>query len=616
MKSIDFNYYYKQRLDAYNSYDKIIDGFPCGFGRTTQWTKILCENGKNTISLLNNHWLQYESYIGITNGSFNIENYIRLIDLYGKFKIVDPEIQHNLGYPPCFCNMYESAKNLFNLFRIGCLPIEWCEKLCPYNFKCEYELKKDECWDKRFVKDNKMFLLPKAYNNTGLVHKLQKYYKDNNFFYDENPFNYLTSDITFGYEHLSRFQQFIYRTLLSLDKTLLSFIKDFSPIVNEMKNSINLSKKITGDERYTNLYDSILTLLESYDIESLMRKFNKIRHTIYNNRKSIKFYKNFYNLFVPFEELLKSIDGTKEIFEGMKNMMVSENTNSFSYIIDNTKLINENIELSKKFIFGSGFFYIEDIINKLYPEFDDYISLKLDEHFYPMKETYLFKSAAYKKNYFYSCGVIKKPFHSVAKLVKDIIDHILTDEKILIVLFKQGVKELTRKYFPKDEYSNIFMEYWYNLEGKNIYLDCTSIILFGCAGKPSRLDEIVSQMLGIDIKIVQYHSMIEEMYQAVGRIRPDLFKFLKRAFFITNIKIPQIKEYIVFDTIEDLMIIPYLGTKIEGASSEEILKEVYHDRVTIKTVRKKMKILFENEKIKYYKKSSGVGRPALIWQIK
>ena len=164
---------------------------------------------------------------------------------------------------------------------------------------------------------------------------------------------------------------------------------------------------------------------------------------------------------------------------------------------------------------------------------------------------------------------------------------LIKPQKILIIVFQKGVKELLNRYFSIEEYPNLAFEYWYNLEGKNTYLEYTGVILFGCAGKPVKVDKILSNLLGIPLELMMNCSIQGEMNQGMLRIRPNMFPNLKWCIGLTKVLPNGIKKYINFNMPEDIILIPYLK-KNPNATAKEILNDLYNNSMLLRNMQKRL----------------------------
>jgi len=575
---------------------------PPGHGRTRQWSDILTENNKEVIILVNTHRLQWDIINFIDWISWDKEILIK--DAYGKTYILDKVFQTYTDYPPCFCNLYIEDRYLFGLLCKGYLPSGWCDFLCPYRTSCMHKEKMKEIF-RRDRTEHKLWLFPKAYNDVGVVDSIQNDFLGNDLFFDESPLSYTYGEIRFTYSSIENFKNFIERKVIGSDKSLYEYWKLIIPILDKMQSIIRLTTIIPESEKYQDLWNVVHTYISNTNTKDLTKFIERIKYTIYNHKLSIpKYGNNLLNTLLAFFEDINRIKIPERVVD---RWVISKKDQSISHFVDKSYLIRMNILKSTKIILGGAGKNYEYFFNKLYPEFDDYCVLKMDDFKYELKEAYLYTRGVHPKYNMIDSGTFTKQFYNNARLAKKIIDYITKDELTLIILFKDGVKELYKTIPPK-LYPQVKFEWSYNVAGLDIFKDCMDIILYNCPGTPTRTNEVISKMHSFEIERLVYEYRIGEMEQELGRIRPNNFPNLKRLFQLTSVRIPGVENYQEFNCIEDLLLLPYLReNKDKEITSKMIWRDVYNKRLGLKSIQSRLKKLVDEDKIEKEIKSRNVG---------
>lgn len=607
-----FKKYKKEREDAYFSYDFIIDNILAGNGGTTHWNELMINNNLSNITLVNNHRLQYENVRDIDYGKIKAPEDVVVIDLYGMKFIVPEYIQNEFGHPSCFCNLYTKDPILFALLQRGYCPPNWCEDMCPERDMCRHKAQFIEAWAlaKGSVfkwHDPVLWDLPKAYNNSttqlkgtkkkqNMIDRILTTFKGTDFFYDENIFNYLYRESKFTDWQLRTFKDFISRKIITLDQGLYELWNDFIPIIDSIYNNILMSN-ISDDIKTKHLKEKVQAFYECYSSKIFTKWNSRVLHLMYKHKISTKLSNPLNNFIDIIADVYKHRNDTlKCVMFGKTNEGEAHN---FSYFIDQRNIIQENIKNSGVFILRSGYQYIEKLFNYVFPDITDYGVLNSTDNdpkcyfngYWRYTKGNYPKFVIYQKDF-------RKPFYKLGNVCKEIIDlPTIKPQKILIIIFQKGVKELLKKFFPKELYPNLFFEYWYNIEGQNTYIDCTGVILFGCAGRPDKFNRIVGDMLNIPFWLMLNCSINGEMNQGMLRIRPNMFPNLKWCIGLTKVLPNGIIEYINFNRADDIVLVPYLQEK-KIATAIEILKDVYKDEIGVTALQRKLNKLCDTELIK------------------
>jgi len=596
-----FKQYKNDREDEFHSHNIIIDNISAGYGGTTHWNEIMLNNNLSNITLVNSHRLQYENVRAIWDERIKAPEDTVINVLHGKTYLVPEPIQNEFGYPPCFCDLFKDNPKLFELMQKGYMPPDWCKEHCPSGWFCEHKAQFPEAWlnarSSYKWNDSVLWDLPKAYNmsvvgnETNMVDGIMDTFKNTNLFYDENPLNYIYRESKFTDWQLRIFKEFISRKILALDSSLYELWKDFIPLIDCIYNNIQIG--VPDSMSAKDLKQKIETFYNSYRSKDFKRWCGRVLHLMYSHKISAKIYNPLNSFIDIISDMYKHKDEElKCVMFGRTNDGEAHN---FSYYIDQRDIIRSNIKHASKFILRSGYSRFEKMWNYLFPEYDDYGILKStdEEANCYFNRYWRYTKGAFAKFILYQKD-FRKHFYKLADFCKEIIDlPLIKPQKILIILFQKGVKELLKKYFSRSVYPNLSFEYWYNLEGTNVYLDCTGVILFGCAGKPGKVDRILGELLGVPLELMMNWSIQGEMNQGMLRIRPNMFPNLKWCIGLTKVVPNGITKYTNFNRADDIVLIPYLVEK-KKANSNEILKDVYNNELGIKPLQRKLTTLYNS----------------------
>ncbi len=620
-----FKQYRKEREDAYHSYDLIIDNIPAGNGGTTHWNEIMTKYNNSNISLVNNHHLQYENMMNVINGKWKTHEELEVIGLYGMTHINPEYIQNDIGIPACFCNLYYTDRILFALKKKGYAPPNWCKELCPHHDNCSHKELFADMWTTTkyaIFEDQKPFLLipQKAYNSSiteikgtkkklNLIDRILTTFDNGNLLYDENLFNYIYSELNITGWQLTAFKEFISRRIIPLDNGLYELWKDLMVLIDCIYNNIILTS-ISDEVKIKDFKKNILSFCESYSGKDFKKWFDRMMFLMYEHKISTNIKNPLYNLYDIISDIYKHIKREQRLniqMFGKTNANIDHNTSYYTqgnnfvfgktnsgqgqnlaYFIDKSDIIRKNIKNAGKFILRSGYQRIEEIFNCIFPDYDDYIVLKSPDTNSYLNRFWRYTGGAYPKYILYQKD-FRKYFYNLADLCKEIVDiPFIRQQKILLIIFKQGIKELKKKrYFPPEKYPNISYEYWYNIEGKNAYSDCTGLFLFGCAGKPNKIEKTLANMFNMPLELKLNHSINGESSQGVGRLRANMYPDLKWCIDLSKVLPNGITNYINFNKSEDIGLFSYMTNK-KNVKIEDILKDVYLNEIKENTLLRKL----------------------------
>ena len=604
-----FKQYRKERKDIWDSNKIIIDNIPPGNGGTTHWNEIMVNDNLSNISLVNNHYLQYENITAINNGKIKAPEDLEIIDLYGKLFLIPEYMQQELALPECFCDLYKSNPFLFKLKQKGYSPPDWCKDLCPHKDNCNHKYLFNTAFETAKCTvygshDPVLWIPPKAYNSSitpskgddkevNLINTIMTKYQNSNLFYDENLFNYIYTQENITDWQLRIFKDFISRKIIKLDNNLYDLWKDLIPLIDSLYNNLILS--ISDTLKIKDLKEKVKTFSESYSSKDFQKWHGRVMFLMFKHKISIKISNPLNNLHKIIADMYKNRN-TSERANFMFGKSNDGEAHNFTYFIDQSDVIRENIKKSGKFILRSGFQHIEKFWNCIFPEIDDYAIIGSTDNNIYLKDYWRYTRGAFPKYMLYQKDFRPK-FYDLAEFCKKIVDFpIIRKQKILIIVFQKAVKRLQMNYFPPDKYPNISFEYWYNLEGKNTYIDCTGVILFGSAGTPEQVDLILSNMYNIPIRYIYNRTRNAEMSQGMLRIRPNMFPNTKWCIGLTKIIPNRVTNYINFNRAEDIILIPYLHEK--NSTVEEIRKDIYLNEIGIRSLQIKLTSLCESNILK------------------
>jgi len=547
----------KPRYEFYEAPEKIfIDATPQGTGKTWAIHPWVLNNNHNNISFFNTHAAIDEIYQNISrfgglNGQLN--NYIPNVNvLFGKRYLLTPKQQHIYDFPPSLCpNLYKD-NYLFNLRDHGFLIENYCNT-CPDRHSCIYKINKETTLQAYKIKINNICMMPKSYIHTHYVDDFISNFKDLIVISEESLFNILKKEEKFFPWQIDNYIDLI-NSIIERSRNKRSLREIWNPLETLLfliRNHIKGKKNLKKERKIKNIVegiDNFINPLGKDPVSKLKEWNNHIKQSLFTYRRDMEKTRNITN---GIEDILEDIIKQQKLNLPMKNFfIINERDNKLSYIINKIDRIKEIIRESKKFIINDAT-GIKEMYDIMLPEFEDDITFfSRDDLLIPWKRVYtLHKNWAKKATYpKYSLMVkypkeskenFKRRFYDLINILKRCLKYEYNEgrEKVLILAFKAFMKSLKEKLNPliKKLRLQVSWEYWYNLEGKNVYSDCEYGIAFGTPGWPKQEIQVYNKMLGIPENILRWFSTEDQIIQGMGRLRAILYKYTKIWYNLTNI---------------------------------------------------------------------------------
>ncbi len=514
------------REKAYNSDKKVIlDNYIQGTGKTLSDTGIMIENNKNNVAFFNDHELIHEMWTSIysTRGIGGwIKNYPFINLMFGKTYILKDYERKAYGKKlSCFCNQYED-ESIFNLIRMGFIPSNYCNDICPYSNECAHKAQIRENFNMAKLDFNSLWLLVKPYMFTDIMDGIFDKFKNLNVLIDENFFDKLIDQIDLRAFIVSLYKKAI-SDVLNVNSELEELWNDFVPLLDKIINNISHGRSLTIKKKIRVITDDIFEFLNSYEVSDLCKWNEIMKHTFLQNNGTIT--PKISNVMNSFIDMFNDIEllGDKDVVNN--RMLLDDRDHFFSYIINKRNFITNIIEHSDKAILTDAT-ATPDIIEAIFPEYkDNYIFLEdRDNKYKPIYKSVNIKTAGkrgeYKKEILFNRNKYTPSFDKLIECAKQIVQK-EGNRKGLIISFKDFIKKIHKelKTLIKRGVYDIVYAYFYNIEGKNLYSDRDYLIIFGSCNKPKRFRDTISKMLNIDESILEYIYGPAHQLQCIGRLR-------------------------------------------------------------------------------------------------
>lgn len=549
-----------QRYEFYKSPEKIfIDAVPQGTGKTWTSHAWALNHNHNNISFFNTHAAIDELYHNISrfgglNGQLN--SFIPNINtLIGKSFILTPQQQRIYLYPECLCLNLYGNNYLFDLRNRGFLISNYCKDKCPDRHSCLYRQHKQEALRAYKVKDiNNICMMPKSYiYNTEVVDGFTNNFKDLIVIFEESLFNTLYVEKEFNPNQITDYIKLI-NDIIGNDKDLREIWNPLEDVLLIIQNYIIGKRNLKAERKIKDIvkgiddFNASIAKKGKKPLTALDTLNDEIKESLFNFRINIE---NTQNLTNRIKDILENIIKLRKLDTPVNNcFIINERDNKLSYIINKMDKITEIIRTSKKFIINDAT-GIEEMYKNMLPEFEDDIGFfSRDDLQAPWKRVYtLHKHWVQKTTYpKYSLmrkykkkdkGYFKTPFYDLIDIVKRIFRHEYNEgrEKVLILAFKAFIKELKEKLksLIRQLRLKVSWEYWFNLEGKNVYSDCEFGIAFGSPGWSKQTIQVYNKMFGIPENILRWFSTEDQINQGMGRLRAILYPDMKIWYNLTNV---------------------------------------------------------------------------------
>ena len=491
-----------------------------GSGKTIAAVKLAGKYNENTMMFVDTHRKAMEIYDEW--GTFNnpMRSYLvsRTYKCTLKMKktiseILDIDFKDNY-----VCNECNTDEEILKLFNKGYISKEHCWN-CPSKNTCVYYGLKEHCLKKRQFTESRIIILVKSYIHTPFIEKLLETHKELGLIIDEGFLEVVSRQVNFSRNYLPNklYYDWIKMVDWIVEKINLpeGLITTLWYDIKELLQTI-LNYSLTIKEREQQIGDLLERLYDKYFITDF-EEWNEILKTniyyyhYYGELEKITS-NQFYDIQLIFEDIYDHCDPD----EARDRIFINEQNKEFSYIINHKEKIADLMRSSKNcFIPSSNMNRI--LFEELLPEYINkfvYLKGKGDHQF---KEVYQIRNDAYAKPTLYNPMVREDPitgqrldnysytFYRLFTWLKSIIE-MEGQKKILIVAqgditkkIKRHLKDVLRSRNINTN-NTVSIEYYYNLEGVNIYQHYDVVVLFGCAGIPPKLIKLLSRILGISVK--------------------------------------------------------------------------------------------------------------------
>lgn len=297
-------------------------------------------------------------------------------------------------------------------------------------------------------------------------------------------------------------------------------------------------------------------------------------------------------------------------------MVLDEDNKTLSYFINKVDRINDLFKQFKKVILTDATM-IQPVIIGLFPEYvDDILTIGKGTYVNHFKDVYVANNKYHKPTLWnMKANKSKKSFDTLSERLGWLLEEYKHD-KIFIAGFQVFIPHLKKDHKEKLKKMDVRFDHFGNIEGKNKYDDCDTVIVFGSPGKPKRVTDVFVNMFGIDRKFITDLDVQQYIIQIVERIRPINHKNQKTAIILTSEGkkcFPNAKDLGKFTKYKYRDIIDYL-TKTGWTSNKEIAELT---KKTDKTAKKILNLLLNEGFVKSRIGATSVkgGRPPDLWNV-
>lgn len=623
-----------------NFVNEFLDATIQGSGKTIASLKLAGKYNKTTIIFVDNYRKAMEVYDEWKTYNNAVISFLvsRTYKLNPKMKKAISEILGIDFKADYICNECNTDDEILELYNKKYIEREHCQN-CKSKGICNYFALKEHSLRKRQFKENRLIILVKSYMHTPFVRNelLTAHLKDFGLIIDEGFLEIMTKQVVFSRSYISNkmYQQWIDMVdwivyqVNQPDEFITIFWKD----IKELLETI-LDYSLQVKEREKQIEDILIKLFDDYDITDFLKWNNLLKQNIYyyyKNELDVLIPNQFYDIQMMFED----IDNFGVSDEIRDRIFINESNKEFTYIINYVEDISDYFEMSKNCVIPASNLNKEFFEELLPNHKNKYKYLKGEDRskfkvVYQIRKFNYFKPTVYnpKRRKDKNTGVILDKFTSTFYILLDAIKTILEIEKgkkVLIVAQLDIIKKIKKslKVILKERNTNtvntVSIEYYYNLEGINVYKSYDVVILFGGAGIPPKLLKLLSKILKVSISKLKDYYVNQQHLQCIERLRSVIYPYKKVAYVLTNVDLPVPKEQIIkFSNINEIILLKRLK-EIGASKTSECLKTYNkHNKKPIDDsqfgrILKRM----EKDKIliKLSHKTGNKGRPSSYWTV-
>ena len=611
------------RQELYESEEKVlIDGSPQGTGKTVTAEIYFLNHNKNNISFFNTHELIDEIFRDIYAHRLygKIKEFPLISPLFGKSYQLNKRQCLLYGYDaPYLCNLYQN-EYMFKLMTYGFLSSDYCNKQCIYKHLCKHKSHILDAFNSHKFNYNNMCLSVKAYIHTSIVDGFLNSFDNLVGIFDENIFNLLYTQINIHPYHIDKFRDLIDKIIYKTNnKEIKEFWNDFEDLLSIIREYIKHKKSMKKDKKEIVITNKLIRFLQSNSVKSII-KWNEVFKELFTIYK-INF--KITNLLNSFIEIFKNMIKIKSGIKIKERLIIDEDDSCLTYYINRKDRIKQIFDELHKVVLTDA--TVTDVlINNIFPEYkDDYKLFRGSKYKPKYKEVYILrkdqKIGSYHKPVLWNKSKqnITKSFLTLVKKTEFILDK-HKREKILLIAFKVFIEPLQQKLKIINRYNiNIKFDYYYNIEGKNIYKDRDVVILFGGAGKPRKVKETFTNMFKIDEETLDNLFTQQHMIQGIERTRPILRPNQIICYMLTNACVDYFPDAIGFDKLlryEYKDLLDFI--ELQGRISTKAINSIYFkDKKSVEYTNKLLNRLHSFGYLKVETSSKGRGRPSKLWMI-
>jgi hypothetical protein len=597
---------------------KLLNDIP-GTGKSTDAIEYCFNTNKNNIVYFNNWDLAWEFFGSVRRMKLKVTPIFHFY--YGMFKqlstLEQKTFKFRKEYPCDQCR----TKELFNWLRSGFRPSNYCRDICSRRKVCSYRKYINDNFNQaknvqKLPKINNLNYMTKAHIHTDLTTKIFKTFDNINVIMDENFFDMLYHQIDLNSYNLFKYKQLM-MNISGTSKKLNEFWVDFSMIVNLLIDLTRGWKRMKPEFKRQKIIKEIKKFLDVYKVSDIEKWNESISHKVIKNPLSFK--RTSINLTNYFVQIFEDVANTKKTTKILERTLIDQQEEMFSYIINRRESILKLINTSNKFIITSSVLNSK-IFEEIFPELKhNYITFKDNRYKPKFKKVYRYTSGSYPKYVLWKGNKPRKSFYNLLKITKDILlRH--KHESIMLIAFKAFLPIILREIEPiiKKYDINFTYDYWYNIEGKNKYSNYDIQIQFGLPGKPTDYINALANLLKVDVDLISEIVINGEQIQGAERLRSIHFPHQKIVYQLSK----EINDYYntqnIFKNLLEIRhrnLLKYI-TSQGRVSINQVQKSYFLSRIKHERCRIILEELLRGGFLKKSKKSTSIGRPEWIYQIK
>ncbi|KKN22858.1 hypothetical protein LCGC14_0910880 [marine sediment metagenome] len=602
-----------------------------GTGKSLTSLKVVLENYKNGIFMSNTHELNDE-----INLTYNLTPH-NFINLFGAdFDKISPELQIKKGLPKCLCNFYDDPD--YYLKKLNYFPAEWCsfpDKLegllnhCPYIMECKHKaliqtaIRSLDKNNPVYGDYNIMWLMVKAYLDTGMIDTFQKADKPVGIL-DENILGLCFEQVALQAYSIVSFDK-LAKNISGLDRSLRDIYNALKDVFKLIHNYCTFDRNVDIRIKAKKVTEKITELLGSYKVADIMEWNVRFKKVALKHPNRIKKTHNIMN------KIIKMLtNNEKDIVEFEKNLFMHKNYTNITLFISKVEKIREIVHGFHKLIFSDALLptVIKEITTLLQID-EDYKVLHNKNVKVKWREVKVLKlnsdRGVYTKNTLLNLmqDGFSDSFYELVKKVKHIIQFEAERGRncgligsMKIMQHNQFDTNLRKEISPIiEQYDmDVAWDHYGNAEGKNAYSNVDWEIMFGGYNIPEKVRDILTSIVGINFKKLEYLYGPGTLAQFAHRGRALLRPNKVSAYFLSN----DIRG--VFEQEEDFndiyqIVYKDLLNEIKNRNGVNTRFVAQFIGLSNPTAIFKMNVLVKEGLLSKELRSIGRGRPSLIWYI-